>query len=138
MRSLLLRHSWLSALLNSRPSFGPNGLRYAEFCLAAFDGLGLDGATMISIFETIDGYIVGYVQTKLAEKHTRKQSGMTEKEWRRALESYMRQVIATDRYPTFARLIMEERDLNNEEAGFEFGLGCILDGITTRIAVHHS
>jgi AcrR family transcriptional regulator len=134
MRSMLRRHLWLSALLNSRPSLGPNGLRYAEFCLAALDGLGLDSATMISIFETIDGYIVGYVQTKLAEETASQQSGMTEQKWRKALEPYLRQIAATGRYPTFARLALENTALNDEATGFAFGLDCVLDGIAARIA----
>jgi AcrR family transcriptional regulator len=134
MRAMLRRHPWLSALLNSRPSFGPNGLRYAEFCLAALDGLGLTPATMISIFETIDGYIVGYVQTKTAEEAARQQSGMTEQEWRKALEPYLRQATATGRYPTFARLVTQDTSLNDETTGFAFGLDCVLDGIAARIA----
>lgn len=134
MRSMLRRHAWLSALLNSRPSLGPNGLRYAEFCLAALDGLDLDSATMISIFETIDGFVVGYVQTKLAEEAARQQSRMTEQAWRKAIEPYLRQVVATGRYPTFAHLVMQDTDLNDEETGFAFGLDCILDGIAARIA----
>ncbi len=138
MRSLLRRHAWLSALLNSRPPFGPNGLRYAEFCLAALDSLGLASATMISIFETLDGYVVGFVQTKLAEEEARRQSGLTEQEWRRALELYLQQVGATGRYPTFARLLREEQDLNDEETGFAFGLDCVLDGIATRLAARHA
>lgn len=138
MRALLRRHTWLSGLLNSRPSLGPNGLRYAEFCLAALDSLSLDSATMISIFETLDGYVVGFVQTKLAEEEARQQSGMTEQAWRRALEPYLQQVGATGRYPTFARLLREEREFNDEETGFEFGLDCVVDGIATRIAARHS
>jgi AcrR family transcriptional regulator len=138
MRSLLLRHPWLSALLNSHPPLGPHGLRYAEFCFAALERCGVDSATMISVVETLNGYVMGFVQSKIAEMAARQHRRLTEQGWRKAIAPYIRKVAMTGQYPTVARLLLEENTLNNEETGFAFGLDCVLDGIALHMTTGHA
>jgi AcrR family transcriptional regulator len=137
MRALLLRHSWLGVLLDSRPPLGPNGLRFTEQCLAAIDGLGLDGPTMIMVLETLVSYVNGFALSTMAEEKASRRSGVTEKEWQAALIPYMQQVIATGQYPTIAHQFMSGKGPPDTEASFEFGLTCILDGIASHIAERH-
>ncbi len=136
-RTVLLRHPWLTALLENRPPLGPNGLRYGEFSLAAVDGLGLDFSTMKRVLDTVDSYVVGHVLNTAAEEEARRRNGMSEEEWQRATSPYLRQVFATGQYPIFARLIDEEEEPPDKEANFAFGLECVLDGIAAYIAKRH-
>jgi hypothetical protein len=58
---------------------------------------------------------------------------MTEDEWRASVGAYVGQVVASGRYPHFNRRVLEAGD-PGAEARFEFGLGCLLDGIAAAVA----
>jgi AcrR family transcriptional regulator len=137
MRTVLLHHPWLTALFDSRPPLGPNGLRYSEFSLAAIDGLGLDFFTMKRVLDTVNSYVLGFVLNTAAEEEARRRSGMSEQEWQAAIEPYLRQVFAGGQYPILARRIYEEEESGDKEANFAFGLDCVLDGIAARISTLH-
>lgn len=54
---------------------------------------------------------------------------MTEDEWRASVGPYIRGVVESGEYPTFARQVVEAVDTGPAER-FEFGLACVLDGVT--------
>jgi AcrR family transcriptional regulator len=128
MHTVLLRHSWLGALFDSQPPYGPNGLRIVEHCLAAIDGLGLEGATMVMVLETLTRYVIGVASSKMADETARRRSGVSEEAWQAVLSPYLQQAIATGHYPTFARVLAASRPPDTETS-FEFGLNCFLNGI---------
>ncbi len=133
MLRVLRRHTWLSSLISSRPLPGPNSLRYVEVFLSALDGLGLDANTMGGIHSTVHAYVDGFAQHEAAEEEIRRRTGMTEAEWHTALAPYFQKILSSGQYPTLARLIAENEDID-ADASFEFGLECVLDGIAARIA----
>lgn len=136
-RQALRRHSWLASFTGGRRRPGPNALRFAEFCLAAVDSLGLDIDTMVGIFGAVDAYTDGFAQHEVAEAQTQRRTGMTTVEWHAAAAPHLQELIASGRYPTLARLISAVQRVNTDEmadASFSFGLECLLDGIAARIA----
>jgi len=133
MLGVLRRHTWLPALISSRPLPGPNSLRYVEVFLSELDGLGLDVDTMGGILSTVDAYVDGFAQREAAEGEARRRAGMTEAEWHAALAPSFQRMLSSGQYPTLARFIAENTDIN-ADASFEFGLECVLDGIAARIA----
>ncbi len=132
-RAVLQRHSWLALFSSGRIHLGPNMLTHIEFSLAAVDGLGLDNVAMTSILGMMDDYVQGSVLRDLADREIQRRSGMSEEEWRASIAPYLRQAVASGRYPTFARFVDEDEPVN-PEARFVFGLECLLDGIAVRIA----
>jgi hypothetical protein len=62
----------------------------------------------------------------------RRRSGLTKDQWRDGAAPYIRDVIARDAYPQFARLVREAEDADPGQR-FDFGLACVLDGIAARV-----
>jgi AcrR family transcriptional regulator len=131
---VLRRHTWLPTLASSRPFPAPNALRYVEMFLPKLDALGLESKTIGGILSTVEAFVYGFAQREAAEEDARRRAGMTEAEWRAALAAYFQQLLASDRYPAFARFAMQSPD-SDADARFEFGLDCVLDGIAARIAI---
>ena len=131
-RAALLRHPWYGEIIGDLPSLGPNSLHHVEFSLAAVDGIGLDVRAMAGTLNTVDSYVLGFVRRELSEKEYIRQSGLTEDEWRAASEPYVKSLLATGKYPTLARFIYAE-ELGDQDANFDFGLECILDGVAARL-----
>ena len=54
-----------------------------------------------------------------------------------AQAAYFRQIVASGRYPAFARLarfLLEGGDFIDRDRRFETGLACLLDGVAARLA----
>jgi AcrR family transcriptional regulator len=134
MLGILQRHAWLPTLASSRPFPAPNALRYLEVFLPELIGLGLDSDTIGGILSTVEAYVYGFAQRAAAEEEAKRRAGMTEAEWRGAVAAYFEQLLASGRYPTFARFATQSTGIN-PDVRFDFGLDCVLDGIAARLAV---
>jgi AcrR family transcriptional regulator len=141
-RTALHRHRWVMDFMGGRPPMGPNSLRNAERGLAALGGLGLPKAEAISILMTVTTYVLGAVLRELQEMRgeqdwKRELEGLGEEETRKLLAEYFEGLRASGRYPRLLEMVDEGVDPDAPEtrdARFEFGLGCMLDGIAARLA----
>lgn len=128
-RELLLRHAWLGGVLATRPALGPNSLRHMDRALAAAGGLTGDiteaGMAMGLIFD----YVLGATSRELAETQERLRTGLDQEQWRSTVAPYIRQVLSSGDYPHFARRVVEADD-PDFTAQFEYGLDCLLRGLT--------
>jgi hypothetical protein len=118
--------------MSSRPLPGPNALRYVEAFLSELDGIGLDFNTIGSILSTVDAYVNGFAQREATAEEVRRRTGMTQADSRAALAAYFQQILSTDQYPTLARFVFENMDID-PDVSFDFGLECVLDGIAARM-----
>jgi AcrR family transcriptional regulator len=132
-RTVLKRHPWVLSLLISRPTLGPNYLRWFEFSLACVANRGLDIATMIQVVGVLNGYISATVSYEIAEEEHTRRIGLSEADKREIITPYIQQMIASGRYPNFARFFAEEVNLDPEQS-FTFGIECVLDGIAVQLA----
>lgn len=132
LRGVLLRHPWLTAAMNSRPSLGPNALARTDAALLAARGLTDDITEAGAVMRLLSDYVQGAVARELSEVEARRRTGMTEEQWRASVGPYIREVVESGRYPDFARYVVEARDLDADEQ-FEHGLDCLLDGIAARV-----
>jgi AcrR family transcriptional regulator len=132
-RRVAQRHPWAIGFILARPKLGPNALRAIEYSMAALDGLGLDIDGMLDMVATVDAFVVGFVQAELAEAEARRRTGLTEEQWRARMAPYIRQLIATGRYPYLERIVREAGDFPNIDATFERRLALVLDGLATGI-----
>jgi AcrR family transcriptional regulator len=125
-RQQLLDHPWLVAEIESRPAIGPNTLRAADEILGIAIGMGVDPATAGSVVATLLRFVRGAAADELAELDAQRRTGMTQDEWRQTIAPYVRDVIDSGRFPSFAAVVMAPEP--TDDAQFEFGLGRLLDG----------
>jgi AcrR family transcriptional regulator len=130
IHSTLRRHRWM-VVLGIRPVVGPKTRRFGELAPRVFDPLGLDDSIRIQILAALNNYLYGFVHRELAWEQVRRQRGLTEKQWSARLRGYVER--ARVDAPDFAEP-WEARVALTSEDSFEFGLDCLLDGVTARLA----
>ena len=140
-RAALLRHPWAIDFIGSGPPSGPNDARNMERLMSAFGGLGLDIATTVYILTTVGTYVLGAALREVQEIRWERISaqalaGLTEAEVAEQFGEFGRRVRQSGRYPNLVRIMDEDFDPDSPQTRderFEFGLGCVLDGIAARL-----
>lgn len=131
-RAVFRRHPWVLPLLTSRPTLGPNYLRWFEFSLAAVATLGLNIQTTTQVVGVVNAYVIGVVGYELAEEENTRRTGFSEADKHRYATPYVQQVIASGKYPHFERFFAEGATPDPDQ-GFAFGLDSLLDGLHARL-----
>ncbi len=121
------------------PSLGPNGLLKVELSLACLDGLGIEMRATLHILMTVLNYVTGSVLNELREIHVEQERAGTGRsqdeieagmvEWRASLR---RSGLFAGVLGVFDEGIDPDAAETRDER-FEFGLGCVLDGIAARL-----
>jgi AcrR family transcriptional regulator len=132
-RKIARRHPWMIGFMLARPNLGPNALHVLEYALAAVDRLGLDIDGMLDMVTTVTAFVTGFVQAELAEDEAQRRTGLTQEQWRARMGPYVRQLIATGRYPFFERIVVEAEDFPDADATFERRLALVLDGLAASL-----
>jgi AcrR family transcriptional regulator len=140
-RTVMHRHRWAMDFIGGRPPMGPNSLRNAERGLAVLGGLGLPKAEGINILMTVTTYVMGAAIREMQEVRgeqdwKRELEGLSEHEVDKLLAEYVESLRTSARYPLLLEMIDEGIDPDapdTRDARFEFGLGCLLDGIAARV-----
>jgi AcrR family transcriptional regulator len=140
-RTGLHQHRWVMDFLAGRPPMGPNSLRNAERGLATLGSLGLDGEAAINVLTTVTTYVMGAVLRELQEARgeqdwTRELEELGQDKFQEMMAGYRDWLRESGRYPYLLRLIEAGVDPDAAETRderFEFGLGCLLDGIAARL-----
>jgi AcrR family transcriptional regulator len=65
-RGIMRRHTWLAPLLLTRPSMGPNSLRYLERALSALQGVDMPGPAKLQTVAMMTAITSAFVQNELA------------------------------------------------------------------------
>jgi len=140
-RAALHRHPWAIDFLGAGPPSGPNDARNADRLLGAFDGLGLDPMIAMWALLTAGTYVMGAALREIQEIRWHRaadeaRAEMTEEEVAAARAQFARMIRGRGRYPHLAKIFDADIDPDAPETRderFEFGLGCVLDGIAARI-----
>lgn len=132
--TVIQRHLWFGELVHTRPPFGPNALCYFDFRFAALESEGLDADTMTRITAAIDSHLIGSALQLAEESRMRQRTGLaTDEQLQAAAEPLLAPVLASGRYPAFARWAGGRTGAAG--AGqFDYTLGCLLDGIAAHLA----
>jgi AcrR family transcriptional regulator len=141
-RAALLRHPWAIDFLGSGPPSGPYNARNAERLIAAFDGLGLDLATTMWALLAVGTFVTGAALSDIQEGRWERAeadltAGLGEAEIAGHMAEFDRRIRESGRYPHLTRIVDAGFDPDAPETRddrFEFGLGCMLDGIAARIS----
>ncbi|WP_410659917.1 TetR/AcrR family transcriptional regulator [Amycolatopsis sp. lyj-112] len=136
LRSTFLRHPWIGSLLGEAgvAYLGPNVLMLSEATLALFEdaGFSLDDADLA--LNTVMAYVVGRATSEAAWLTTLNRSGQTEQAWKAQLWPAAEQAVRE--YPRLKKLYAAQRNQKPDEtnnADFERGLECVLDGLATKL-----
>ncbi len=128
-RAIVRRHPWVPQVLVTRPTYGPNVLRYLEFCLGALEPIGLDAGAALEVVALLNGTVSSYASHEIAEEREQRRTGKTAAQQRAAAEPYMRTVIESGKYPRFSKAIVEADAQPDPDAQFDRVLGRLLDGL---------
>ncbi|MFE9803223.1 TetR/AcrR family transcriptional regulator C-terminal domain-containing protein [Streptomyces goshikiensis] len=131
-RATLLRHPWLAGELTGRPALGPNSLRRSESALRAAVALTPDITLASQALGAVHAYVLGSVASQQALRRAEQRTGLSEEEWQRSVGPYISEVLAAGEHPMLARRVLEAEELD-PDVEFEFGLGCVLDGLSARL-----
>ena len=129
-RAALHRHPWAIDFLGAGPPSGPNDARNADRLIGALDGLGLDAMTTMWALLTVGTYVMGAALREIQEIRWHREAATA------AYSEFERLVRGSGPYPHIAKIFDAGIDPDAPEtrdARFEFGLGCVLDGIAARI-----
>ncbi len=127
-RRMLKRRPWVAPLITSRPTMGPNYLRWFEFAMSAVAELGVDTETRIRAIGTLHAYVTGVVSYELGEQETNRRLGLTAEKKRQLAAPYLKTILASGQYPQLAEFVAQGSG-EPSEAAFEFGLNCVIGGI---------
>lgn len=131
-RAVLKRHPWLAPLLTSRPTLGPNYLRWFEVSLGAAAKLRPEMRSMMRVVGTINAYVAGFAGYETGEAEANRRHGLSEEQKRVMVKPYLQPLLATGRFPNLSRFLTEGSGEPTDE-DFEFGLKCVLDGLASAL-----
>jgi AcrR family transcriptional regulator len=140
-RAALLHHPWAIDFLGAGPPSGPRDARNADRMFGLLDGLGLDLQTTVWALMTVSTYVLGAALREIQEIRWHQaaaeaENGMTEEALDAVQQQLEQDVLGSGRYPHLARLLQRGFDPDapgTRDQRFEFGLGCLLDGIAARL-----
>ncbi len=136
----LLRHPWASALIESRMSFSPVMLRYADSILGSLRQAGLPIAMAYRAFLTLDSYIYGFTLQEV--------SWPWDAEEVPDVTARLQGQVPADAYPNIAEVMKyivssntaqarsKHQEASSYSSEFEFGLDLILDGFERMRGAH--
>jgi AcrR family transcriptional regulator len=137
LRAVSLRHSWLSTALARGPhTLTPNLIAGVETFLRSLDGLGLDVDVMMAAFGTVNAFVRGATADEVMRREARRREGRdSDDDDRLAYLPIVHWLMGTGRYPTLTRYIVEGSNEDDARWQFEFGLECVLDGLSARLGI---
>lgn len=129
---LILRHPWLAAVEGHRPVLGPNVIAKYDFELGAIEGIGLDDLMMDAVLNTTLAFVSGAARAKLDEIAIGRRTGQSDAAWWHARAPLLAEKLH-DRFPLAQRVGAAAGTHHDApadpDAGFDFGLERLLDGI---------
>lgn len=130
MRSLILRHPWMTALFGVHPAIGPQALRVGERAVEVLTAAGFSGPFIAHASSLLMSHAIGSATTDAALHRATAGAGKSAKELVEDLSPYIESVAAD--YPDYVKWWSENRTTDLEqmqEDGFTFGLERLLDGL---------
>ncbi|MEU3464054.1 TetR/AcrR family transcriptional regulator C-terminal domain-containing protein [Streptomyces sp. NPDC006733] len=130
MRAAMRRHHWVSGLLVSRPSLGPNALRCMEYFLGAMEPTGLDGPAMMEAFTLLNGFVSQFAEWEHATARAGGGEGASGAQWHTEVAAYLQGVALSGRYPRLTRALAGSGPPPDADTVFERSLGRLLTVLT--------
>jgi AcrR family transcriptional regulator len=135
LRSTIIRHPWLPAVVNSRISVGPNAMALSSAGMAVFGAAGFPGRTREDALAALISYVLGSTGAEVAWRTMVKESGKTVTEW--SQEALAQAATAARNFPEIQAMLERraaEDPYTRLDTAFTFGLECLLDGFQARLS----
>jgi AcrR family transcriptional regulator len=132
MLAALRLRPWIITLQSTVPTLGPRSLLASEYALSLVDGLGFTIDEMMQIISLVKSHAATMVQAERLAASERRRTGLDDEQWQAMHAPYVGELLRTGRFPYFERIVMEAEHLP-VDAGFEFGLEVLLDGVAARL-----
>jgi AcrR family transcriptional regulator len=113
-RATMHRHPWLAPLLLTRPSMGPNSLRYLERALSALQAVDMPGPAKLQTVAMMTAITSAFVQNELAAATV---SGTGDGEVPARLQ-YLSEVVLSGDYPLLAGALTGQHEPEKPEEIF--------------------
>ena len=130
-RAIMHRHPWLAPLLLTRPSMGPNTLRYLERALSAMEPLDMPGPAKLQTVAMMTAITSAFVQNELASAD----SSRTGPDGANARLQYLSHVVQSGNYPLLASALTGQHDTERPEEVFDSVITNYLAGAGLPVAV---
>lgn len=137
MHAMLLRHPWVTGLLGTRPTIGPNAMRMGERAVTLLTAAGFEGLEVTHVMSLVNAHALGAAATQNAVLRATRQAGVEMAELAAQMEPYLDR-LAPD-HPNYDRWRRENQGTPLDtvtifDEGFAFGLDRILDGLEQWLA----
>ncbi|GAA1237306.1 TetR/AcrR family transcriptional regulator C-terminal domain-containing protein [Kitasatospora nipponensis] len=119
---ILRRHGWAVTITRTRPSFGPNSLRYAEFFLGALATVELSGTRKMEALAMLSGYVCQFADWERATIT----AALDPQQWHRDLVGYLTGVATSGRFPHLAQALASGGEPLDPDRSFELFLDRLL------------
>lgn len=130
VRSMILRHPWITSLFGARPNIGPNSMRLTDRVIGLLTGAGFAGMEAGYAGSLLTSFAIGSATTEAAYHAAMTRSGTTGEDMIAALDEYQRGHAAD--YPNYQRWWRENQPIDIpeiQEEIFAFGVERMLDGL---------
>jgi AcrR family transcriptional regulator len=130
--AMYLRHPWMLQIAHGRPMLGPNSMRATDIALRAIDGIGFTEDEMLGAVVTLSAYVSGMAKTTIEAMQAADRTGISDEEWWDIQGEYVGPAVVAGELPMLTKL-GEAGAFNSGFDNFEFGLRCVLDGLSVLV-----
>ncbi|QXJ21573.1 TetR/AcrR family transcriptional regulator [Actinomadura graeca] len=130
MRAMMLRHPWTLGLLGVQPNIGPNAMRASDRAIGVLSAAGFTGQEIAWASSLLMSHAIGTATSEAAMRRMTARTGRPADDMIEQMRDYVARIGAD--YPDFAAWWRDNGDVSmgkNLDAGFEFGLERVLDGL---------
>ncbi len=126
--AILRRHPWAVTVIITRPSLGPNGLRYTEHYLRVMTAVELGTTAKMEAMALLNGFVCQFAEYERGGASP----GQDRAQAQRELVSYLTQAVTTGQYPYLAAAFAAGDAPADPESVFDRSLSRILTAMLTQ------
>ncbi|NBE51506.1 TetR/AcrR family transcriptional regulator [Streptomyces boluensis] len=140
-RAYFRANLWVLRIPVSGPPASPRSVEWMEYGIGALDGTGLDEGAKLGVVQLVGGYVRNSALLMSDLDAAMTASGSSPDEVLRRYHRTLTSLTDPDRHPAVTRLLESgaldpgtTEHSDEQDADFDFGLGCVLDGVEALIA----
>ncbi|GAB7185977.1 tetracyclin repressor-like C-terminal domain-containing protein [Kitasatospora sp. Ki12] len=119
--AIFRRHPWVAALVLTRPSIGPNALRYTDHFLGVTAPSGLAGGARMEAMAMFNGFICQFAQYE--------QTAAAGAKWQAEMVGYLTQAAMSGAYPHLAQAFATAGPPPDPDRAFDRSLDRVISAI---------
>ena len=137
VRAITVEHAWIVGVHARLPGvLTPHMAAVVEQVLESMDDLDVDVDSKMAVLSTVTAFAHGATAAEVAQHQLMSRHGWTtDDDVRGAYHPYMASLTSSGRYPKLVDYLVNGSNEDDGTWQFEFGLGCLLDGIAARLGI---